>query len=117
MKKQLLPLLATVLFVSLCFTSSGQEQHPSQKSPKWLSNNGYWVVESNINTPRSSTIYFYTTNDVIVYKENVEGVKIRLNKTKTLMRLRKVLDESVTAWQQQHVTRENQMLVATAFKR
>jgi hypothetical protein len=117
MKKQMFPFVAILFFASLSTSLFAQEQYHSQKSPKWLSSNGYWVVESNVKTPKNSTIYFYNTDDVMVYKETVQGVKIRVDRVKTLKRLRTVLDESVIAWQQQHVIKENQMLVATAFRR
>jgi len=117
MKKQFFSLLATVLFLTVSTASFGQDQQPSTKFPKWLSRNGYWVVESNVKTPKKNTIYFYATDNTMVYKETVDGVRLHLNRTKTLMRLKGVLDQSVTAWQQQHVSKENQMLVATAFRR
>ena len=117
MNKQLISLLATVLFVTLSIASFAQGHHLSNRVPKWLSNNGYWVVESNVKTPKESTIYFYSNDKTMVYKETIEGVKLHLNRTKTLMRLKGVLDQSITAWQQQHVAKENQMLVATAFRR
>jgi hypothetical protein len=117
MKKQFFSLLTTVLFLSVSTASFAQQEHLSTKFPKWLSRNGYWVVESNVKTPKNNTIYFYTTDNTMVYKETVEGVKLHLNRTKTLMRLKGVLDQSVTAWQQQHVAKENQMLVTTAFRR
>jgi len=64
-----------------------------------------------------NTIYFYNTENTMVYKETVEGVRLHLDRTKTLMRLKNVLDQSVTAWQKHHVSKENQALVATAFGR
>lgn len=119
MKKQRFSFFTAILLVSLSTTSFAQEQPASKKqnSPRWVSDKGYWVVESNIKTPRTNTIYFYTTDNVLVYKENVEGMKIRLNRTKVLMRLKNVLDQSVTAWQEQHISKENQMLVAIALKK
>lgn len=119
MKKQFFTFFATLLFVSLSTTLFAQEpsetgQHPT---PGWVSDKGYWVVESNIKTPGNSTLYFYTTDNVLVYKENVAGMKIRLNRTKVLMRLKNVLEQSVTAWQEQHISKENQMLVAIALRK
>ena len=116
MKKQLLPLLATILFVAFS-TASFAQQQPAKKLPKWLSQDGYWVVEGNVKTPKKNTIYFYNTENTMVYKETVEGVRLHLTRIKTLMRLKSVLEQSVTAWQQQHVSIENQALVAMAFGR
>lgn len=78
---------------------------------------GYWVVENNIKTPKSSIIYFYNNNQQLVYRENVEGIRINASRRKVQLRLKHILEESVTAWEQQHISKENQMLVAMAFRK
>lgn len=110
MKKHLLTVLVAV---SLCSFSFAQQHH----SPKWVSEKGYWMVESNVKTPKSSTIYFFNNDNVMVYKEKVEGFKLKINKTKTRMRLEGILEQSVTAWEQKHIFSENTFLVATALKK
>jgi hypothetical protein len=114
MKKQFsfLPLL--VIFTALpvlCFS-----QEPQAKKPAWVPEKGYWVVESNIHTPKNSILYFYNLDNVLVYKEEVKGMKIKLTKKKVRLNLKKVLDQSVAAWETQHIARENDMRVAVALK-
>ena len=116
MKKTIIPLAIAValsLFTNICFAQG--EQKPG--APKWISDKGYWVVESNIHTPKSNTLYFYNNDDVLVYKEQVEGMKIKLNKKKVMLRLKSVLDQSITAWEAQHIAKENTMLVSIALRK
>jgi len=109
MKKQLLIVL---LAVSLSSYSRAQQS----QTQKCLSEHGYWTVESNVKTPKTSIIYFYNNDNVMVYKEKVDGFRLKINKTKTRMRLKGILEQSVTAWEQKHIFSENNLLVATALK-
>ena len=95
-----------------CF---GQENQAS--IPKWVSDKGYWVVVSNIKTPENCVIYFYNNEKELLYKEKIEGIKINLKKRKVLMRLKNVLEKSLTAWGKQHLMKEDEMLVAIALKK
>lgn len=115
MKKpfSLLPLL--VIFAALPVVCFSQETQAAKK-PAWVPEKGYWVVESNIHTPKNSTLYFYNLDNVLVYKEEVRGVKIKLTKKSVRLNLKKVLDQSVAAWETQHVASENEMRVAVALK-
>lgn len=121
MKKQLSLLgLSFVLagFVNLAFTQD-EEGPPPQKivTPNWVSEKGYWVIENNVHTPKSSTVYFYTMDNVLVYKEKIEGLKINVKKTKVCMKLKAALEGAVTVWNATHIAKENETLVATALKR
>jgi hypothetical protein len=111
MKKHILTILAVTVFAVACYSQS------ETKNPKWLSEKGYWMIESNVKTPKSSTLYFYNNDNVLVYKEKVEGVKVKINRTKVKMSLKNILEQSVTAWEQKHIIKENDYLVATALKR
>lgn len=55
-----------------------QERRP--KFPGWVSDKGYWVVESNINTPLNHIISFYNNDNELLYKETLIGVKMKLKK-------------------------------------
>lgn len=85
--------------------------------PRWVSNKGWWVVESNIHSPRNHILYFYNRDGVQVYKEKLEGVRLNMRKPKTKMHLKQVLEAAVTAWEQQHIMRENEALVMKFFCR
>ncbi len=116
MKKNLGTLITLALFALVTVTANAQKAETSETSkPKWISKHGYWVIENNINTPKSSTIFFYNNNNTLVYTEKVEGVKLNINRRKTLMKLKEVLDESLIAWTQQQ-SLKNEQLVKSIFK-
>ena len=111
MKKHFTLSILTVVFACAACTCSAQKEKPA-----WVSDKGYWVLESNVNNPKSNIVYFYNLAHVLVYKEKVEGVKIKLKKTKILLHLKEVLEQSIANWEVRHVTNENEMLVAAALK-
>jgi hypothetical protein len=75
------------------------------------------VVENNIKTLDTFTVYFYNNEGAMVYKEKVAGVKLNIKNRKTLMRLRRVLDQSVVAWKNNHLVKDDSTLVAAVLKR
>lgn len=115
MKKQFFFPVFLVFFCGFITTGVAQDLRTANK-PSWVPDNGYWVVESNIHTPKNSTIYFYNLDNVLVYKETIRGVKIKLQKKRVLKNLKAVLEQSLAAWEAQHVASENKMLVAVALK-
>lgn len=86
-------------------------------TPKWVSDIGYWVVESNIYTPKVNIVYFYNNDNLMVYKENVNGVVINLKKRRVKMGLKKALKQSILAFNQKPRSTENKMLVVNLIKR
>ena len=82
-----------------------------------VSEKGYWVVESNIHTPKVNTIYFYNNDNVMVYKENVNGMVISLRKRRVKIGLKKVLEQSILAFNRKPGFAENKMLVVNLIKR
>jgi hypothetical protein len=71
-----------------------ESKHP-RSIPRWISDKGYWVAESNVHTPTQCTIRFYNNDHVMVYSEKVEGIKLKLQKRKVKMNLKKVLESSI----------------------
>jgi hypothetical protein len=106
--KHSLPLMALVL---ITFSSYGQEKAPATTStiPKWVSEKGFWVVERKPAAER--TIYFYNNERVQVYKEIITG-KFKLNKRKTLRYIKKILETTVIAWEQNQPFSENKNFFA-----
>jgi hypothetical protein len=89
MKKiMLLPLILV-----LASTSVIAQKSKTQKEPE-----GFWVIESNVKTPRQSTVYYYNRSSVVIYREDVSGKKLNTNRRKTVRRLNQVLDQSLIAW-------------------
>lgn len=120
MKKKLFICLITLVFSFTCttgFAQNNEREVVTKATPKWVSDFGYWVVESNINTPKHNIIYFYNNDNILVYKETLEGTTLKLNKRNTKMRLKKLVDQTVAAYAQNQKADENKMLVATLVKR
>jgi len=106
----------TLLTASLVSLAQDEDQSSQQRMPRWISDKGYWVVESNINTPYNSIIHFYNNENVLVYREKIDGVKINLNRTRTKMRLKKVLEQSIVAWDKNHSPKQDEQWVAKALR-
>ncbi len=115
MKKILKTFTLLLTFVLSSSVLMAQEEESS--TPKWISDKGFWIIESNVKTPDTSVIHFYNNDKVEIYSEQVQGITLNLKKRKTLMGLKKVLDESVVAWQQSHLSRENKQLVSNILQR
>lgn len=117
MKKVII--VSSILFFALALSTNvfaqDEEQQPL-RTPKWISEKGYWMVQSNIHTPYHSIIFFYNNDHVQVYKEEVDGVKVNLNKGRTKMRLKKILEQSILAWENTHQPKENEQWVAKALR-
>ncbi len=106
-----------MLLVLLHLTAAAQDELYQKALPRWVPDNGYWVVSTNVNQPKQYTIFFYTNQHQLVYKERLEGVKLDLQSRKVKMRLKKVLDTSLLAWQQQRQAKENEGLVISLLQR
>jgi len=103
-------------FSTLIFAQD-EPQNNTIATPKWISDKGYWVIESNVKTPENSVIYFYNNDNELVYKEKLEGIRINWKKRRVLMHLKTVLEQSIASWNQQHLVKQNEMLVAIALRK
>jgi hypothetical protein len=110
MKKQFQTGIALLLFSFFAFSAAAQEEPAT--TAKWVSDKGYWVVEGNIHEPLQHTIRFYNNDDVLLYKETLSGVKLNLDKRKVKMKLKKVLESAVIAWEQKKTTEVDKSYVA-----
>lgn len=95
MKQQLKKWIAVTACILFAFAGFAQK---NKKLPGWLPENGYWVMESNVHTPKNHIVRFYTNNNVLIYSENISGKKLNINQRKVKMKLKEVLDLSMTAW-------------------
>jgi hypothetical protein len=108
--KQVLTSIAFVAIFSIISLVSFAQEEEQQAPPakcKWVSEKGYWVVESNIKSKSSSIIHFYNNNDTEIYSEKVEGKVLNVSKRKTLKLLSKALDASLLAWEKSQKPRED----------
>jgi hypothetical protein len=85
-------------------------------SPEWVSEKGWWMVESNIHSPKQHIVYFYNNDGVLVYKEKIEGMRLNPEKRSIKMRLKKALETAIVTWEQQHQINENESLVLNSLK-
>jgi hypothetical protein len=103
-----------ILLVCVIFLiNSTLKAQAKSEAPKWMCDKGYWVIQSNLKTPKNCIIYFYTIQHELVYKEVVSGKKINIEKTSTRKHLEGVLNQAITAWQKEGIVKENQQLVIT----
>lgn len=94
-------LFKTTIITTTFFLCSIVAVAQQQKRPvPGVSDNGYWVVESNVKTPKTNIIHFYTNNNELVYRETLEGVRLNTNRKKVRIKLQQVLETSLIAWQQ-----------------
>jgi hypothetical protein len=112
MKLSLKIMTATVILNLLCFAVQAQDSPSAEFKPKYVSDKGFWMVKSNVSNPKESVIYFYNNNKVEVYKEVVSGEKLKLNKRKTLMSLKNILETAILAWEQKKPIKEDEKLFA-----
>lgn len=89
-------------------TTSKTISFKSSQGPKWISEKGFWVVESNIHQPRKSIIYFYNNKKELVYKELITDEKFKLHKRKTLIRIKNTLETVLIAWDKGQPISENE---------
>ncbi len=110
-------LLAAFVISAHIATAQGEATPGQPRSPKWISEKGYWVIESNIKTPKSSIVRFYTNDHHLIYTEKVEGVVLKVKKKKTLMNLKNVLEKVVYAWEKNGEVKDTGELLAVLGKK
>ena len=105
-------LAAIITAVSLFFSliTNAQEEEQKLETPKWASDKGFWVVESNKKTPKQSTVYFYNNENILVYKEEIINKKLKVSRKKTLLRLKSALEEAVLSYEQGTWARQENIL-------
>ena len=107
MKKTILISLATVFSLLFSISTNAQDEIIEHKTPEWVSDQGYWVVETNKKTPKDALVYFYNNNHVLVYKEEIKNQKLKMNRKKTLLRFKAALEESIAKYEQGTLEQQN----------
>lgn len=118
MKKCVNVFLVITCLLMLHVTALAQDDEitAAPVTPRWVSEKGYWVVESNVHIPKQYTIRFYNNDQVMVYKEQVQGIILKLQKRRVKMNLRRVLETAVLAWEKQRQVKENEGWVVNAIR-
>jgi hypothetical protein len=113
MKKMITAGLLIAIFTLSYFVAPAQESVVYK--PKWASEKGYWVIEGNVKTPLNQTIRFYNNQDVMVYSELIEGVKLNPNKRKVKMKLKQALESALLAFENKQQSLEGLTLVKSSL--
>ena len=108
-------LLICIWLTAVSNTSIAQASTIKERIPKWMSNKGFWVIESNIATPKQAIVYFYNNDKTLVYKEAITAVRININRKKVCKRLEAVLTQTVEDFEKEKVLKENNQLVLNAL--
>jgi len=115
MKQKIQPFILALIVCLISFSSFAQEQYQSSL-PRWVSDKGYWVLESNIHHPLDHIILFYNNDNTLIYKETVSGVRINPAKKKTRIKLKRALDAALIAWEKNKVPGENKEYVSSVLR-
>lgn len=76
---------------------------PAHSQPKkYNSDEGFWVITSNIHHKKITTVKYYQNNSTLIYEETLTGTRFNIKRTKNLMILKRGLDNSITAWNKDH---------------
>jgi hypothetical protein len=119
MKKTLYAIACITMLFGFSATAFAQKnitETTTHSTPKWISKMGFWIIESNINRPKHNIVYFYNNHNILVYKETTDGFVLDLDRRRTKMRLKKLVDQTVMAYAQKQSAAENEMLVANQIK-
>jgi hypothetical protein len=55
----------------------------------------YWVVESNVSTPKKSLVHFYSGDHTLMQSMVVEGKELKIHRRRVARRLNTLLDSVV----------------------
>jgi hypothetical protein len=78
-------------------SSAGSAQGKKTQPLNTWTQNGYWVVESNIHTPKINIVYIYNGFDSLVYTEKIEGRRINTKRKAIKRRLDMAVEKSLWA--------------------
>ncbi|MGH2564523.1 MAG: hypothetical protein ACRDE5_08420 [Ginsengibacter sp.] len=98
MKQQAKKIIAIVILCLAINTTYSQQK--SSITPGWVSDKGYWVVESNIHNSKNHIVRFYNNEDQLIYIENLTGTKLNTDKRKVKMKLKKALETAMNLYEQ-----------------
>ena len=108
-------LVSIILFITSSSYAQGWAVQKNRQ-PRWISDKGFWQVQSNMSSPRKNTVYFFNNEKLLIYKEEVNGVKLNLSKMSVKMRLKKALEAALVAWDKERVLLTDRQLVSTMFR-
>jgi hypothetical protein len=103
--------------ISICLlTIQAAAQYKQSPIPLWASQLGYWVLENNIHNERHYVVRFYNNDNLLVYTETLDGVKLNPTKKRVKMKLKKALELCITAWEKSRQPMANKAYVKNLVK-
>jgi hypothetical protein len=72
---------------------------------------GHWLVEQHRDTVATQRVFFYTKDNLLLYKEEVRGIKINVNRDRTVKRLNELLAKVAAEWQNTHAVASRQLVL------
>ena len=95
--------LSLIILSLISIGALAQEQKKTlHKFPPWVSDKGYWVVETNLHSPLNHLVSFYNNDNVLLHKKTLTGVKLNPDKRKIKMKLKKELESAIIAWERKN---------------
>lgn len=118
MKKLLKPFLFSAFLTVITSTLLAQQSNQLNKRSvsELIDGKGFWVIESNIKTPKTATIHFYTMDNTLMYSEKVEGIKLDVKKQRTVKSLNRVLLQALVAFHKTKQQTQDLQLVKNILK-
>lgn len=104
-------------FLGVCITAVAQEEAAHNKTPRFVSTKGYWVIQSNVKQPKEAVVCFYNLQHVLVYKEEVKNVNLNIHRTSVKMRLKKALDKAIAAHEEGERSLKDEKIIAATFRK
>lgn len=104
-------------FTCATLFASAQKEANHNKTPRYVSNKGYWVIKSNVKQPKEAVVYFYDLQHELLYKEELKNVNLNINRTRVKMRLKKALEQAIAAHERGDLPLTDEKIVATVFRK
>lgn len=110
MKKYSIVLILIALFAQVENLSAQQKNSNSE--------NGFWVLESNIHDKKNTTVRFYDNNSTLMYEEKVCNCRLNIKRKKNIQYLREGLEKAYVAYNSnQKVIRDATWMTAMINKK
>jgi len=108
MKKYAFSLLV-LCFVFASLTTMAQDS-PWKPIARGQSNDGHWLVEQHRDTATLQRVFFYTKEQLLLYKEEVREIRININKDKSIKRLNNLLAKVAAEWKMNQMVAGHQLV-------
>ena len=100
-----------VIFFALLLLSTASFAQQKDKT-RCMPAHGFWVVESNVQSPKESVIFFYNKEGQCISREVVSGRRVNVKRKRVVRHLNDVLNQSLLAWKENATVKENAFFLA-----